>query len=132
MQAIGSVAHPCASAIAIASAASLPCLRERASGGVEPEMREAADLDVGPVDQPRERQALLQVSLGIVQPERPQLDDAEVHQARPLARRCSSVSSVTESASTGSSSGRTSRRAVSRSPRRRASASRATASMTAK
>ena len=58
----------------------MPRERQRASGGKNREVGEAADLDEGPVDQPRERQTLLQMSLGVVKPERPQLDDAEVHQ----------------------------------------------------
>ena len=53
---------------------------------------EAADLQVRPSDAASERQALLEVSAGVVQMQRPELGDAEVHQSRGtmviVARAC--------------------------------------------
>ena len=73
------------------------CLRERVPAGRQREMAEAADLDVGPADPPRERQALLQVSLGIVSRHRTTARRCRGSSARRLSRRCSAASSVTES-----------------------------------
>ena len=53
---------------------------ERTPPGGQSQVGETADLDVGSSDPARELETLLQMSLGIVEAERPQLDGAQVHQ----------------------------------------------------
>ena len=64
--------------------AQFPFTTQGTPAGGQTQIGEAADLDVGSSDPPRELEALLEMSLGIVEPERPQLDGAQVHQGDGL------------------------------------------------
>jgi hypothetical protein len=53
---------------------------ERVDLGCEPELREAADFEVGSADLPGQGGALLQVAFGVWKRERPRLGGPQVHQ----------------------------------------------------
>jgi hypothetical protein len=53
---------------------------ERADLRREPELREAADFEVGPADLPGQIGALLEVAFGIFRPQGPRLHGPQVHQ----------------------------------------------------
>ena len=111
---IWSAANPCASAERDRLHAPLACQRERSAAVGPPPGGQAADLDVRAADPPRQREALLQVPPGVVEPARPQLDDAEIHQ-----RRCADVVAERDLARADSVRERRLERTASRRARRR-------------
>ena len=130
----GSSVHPWSRAIATAcsqssSATEAGCPTQR---GRHREMAEAAELQVRPSDAPRELEPLLQVAARVAGPGRPQLRDPEVHERggaqvvaqRQLARRLRGQRCLHRPHRSPAT--------VARSPRRRASASPASASWRSK
>src|ERR1700730_10924665 len=85
----GSVPQPYRSAAAIASRPRGGCYRlaaaqlgngERVDLRREPELRQAADLEIGSADLPSQDGALLQVAFGVRKRQGPRLDRPQVHQ----------------------------------------------------